>query len=57
MNQKEQALEYYDKLLEELNSLGLNPETSELHKFITNIIKRARELTKALPSHLAEMIR
>ena len=57
MNRKEQALEYYDKLLEELNTLGLDPETSELHKFVTNTINRARELTKALPSALAEMIR
>jgi len=57
MSRKDQALEYYDKLLEELDSLGLDPETSELHKFTANTIKRAKELTKALPSQLAEMIR
>ena len=56
-NKKEEALKYFDKLQEELNTLNLDPETSELHKFTTNTINRARELTKSLPSHLLEMIK
>ena len=57
MSGKEKALKYYDNLLEELNTLNLDPETSELHKFVTNTVKRARELTQSLPSHLLGMIR
>ena len=56
-SKKDQALKYYQSLQEELASLNLDPETSELHKFTTNTINRARELTKSLPSHLLEMIK
>src|SRR4030042_6925156 len=53
-SKKEKALKYLDDLMNELNSLGLNPETSELNKFITNTIKKAQQLTKTLPSPLLE---
>jgi len=56
-SKKDEALKYYDKLLEELNTLNLDPETSELYKFVTNTINRAEELTNKLPASLLEMIK
>ena len=56
-SKKEKALKYLDDLMNELNSLDLDPETSELYKFTKNTIEKAQQLTKTLPSPLLEMIR
>ena len=56
-SKKIKALKYYEELLKELDSLGLDPETSELYKFTHNTINKAQQLTKTLPAHLLEMIK
>ena len=57
MSKKDQAMRYYEALLEELDSLGLDPEKSELYKFTHSTIEKAQKLTETLPAHLLEMIK
>lgn len=56
MSRKAKALEYYDRLEQELKDSNISPE-SELYTFTLNTVKRARELTEKLPEAMLGMIK
>jgi len=55
-NRKEKALEYYDRIEQELRDSNIGPE-SELYQFTLRTIERARNMTQKLPAHMLEMIK